>query len=95
VEAKEGLDLTDHFPARAMRIEDLIEKAKESAADRIDAIPAAGALVGLGEKLRGEQRGKEAIQVREALLTEGLDAAAQGSQALTELREERSLHGTV
>jgi hypothetical protein len=95
VEAKEGLDLADDLPAGAIRMEDLIEKAKESAADRIDAIPAAGALVGLGEELRREQRGEEGIQVREALLAEGLDAAAQGSQALAQLWKEGSMHGTV
>ena len=95
MEAKEGLDLADDFPAGTIRIEDLIEKAKESAADRIDAIPAADALVSLGEQLRGEQGSKEGIQVGETLLTEGLDAATQGSQALSELGKERCLHGTV
>jgi len=52
VEAKEGLDLTDDFATRAVGIEDLIEEAKESTADAIDAIPAIGTLVVLGKKAR-------------------------------------------
>ena len=95
MEAKESLDLADDFQASALWIQDLIEEAKEGAADGIDAVPAAWALVGLGEQARGQEGTKEGIEVKEALLAEGLEAGAQGGQALTPLREERCMHNTV
>jgi len=53
LEAKERLDLTDDFAAGAVRIEDLIEKGEEGAAQAIDAIAAIGPFLGLGKKARG------------------------------------------
>src|SRR2546426_821134 len=80
VEGKKCLDLADDLAAGAIRIEHLVEKAKEGAAHRIDPITAVGALVGLGQEPWGQQRTQEQIQVQEALLAQVLDALAQGSQ---------------
>jgi hypothetical protein len=49
IEGTEGLDLADDLAAGAVRIEDLVQKAKEGAAQVIDAVPAIGAFVGLGQ----------------------------------------------
>jgi hypothetical protein len=92
VEDKEGLDLANHLAARTMGIEHLIEKAKEGAPDIEDPIPAVGTFIGLGQKLRRQERAEELIEVDEALLAEVLDAAAQGSQARPPEGKERRLH---
>ncbi len=75
-EGKEGLDLADDLAAGALGIEDLIEKAEESAAEGIDALTAVEAFVGLGEQVRGQERGEELFQVQEILLAQGVDPVA-------------------
>ncbi len=92
MEGKERLDLADDLAARAIGIEDLIEKAKEGAPQAIDPIAAVGPFVGLGQQPRGQERAEELIKMDEALLAEGWDARAQGGQALTQLRKEGSVH---
>ena len=64
-----------------MRIEHLIEEAKEGAADRIDAITAVGALVGLGEQAGRQPGAAEEVQLQETLLAPALDAGAQSGKA--------------
>jgi hypothetical protein len=89
---KEGLDLADNLAAGAVGIEDLIEKAKEGAAQGIDALTAVGTFLGLGEQVRGQERGEEFFQVQETLLAQGVDPFAQGGEAGAEGWEERSFH---
>jgi hypothetical protein len=95
VEGKERLDLADDLAAGAIGIEDLIEEAKKGASDVIDSITAVGAFVGLGQKARGQEWTEELIEVEEALLAQDLNAVAQGSQALTQLREVGCVHRQV
>ena len=80
VQGKECLDLTDNLPAGALRIEHLIEKAKEGAADRIGALAAVVALVGLGEQTGRQPRAEEEVQVQQVLPAQTLDAGAQGGK---------------
>jgi hypothetical protein len=91
LEAKERLDLADDFTAGAVRIEDLIEKGEEGAAQAIDALAAVGALLGLGKKARGQPGANELFQVGQALLAEVLEPFAQGGQAGAKRGEERSM----
>src|SRR5436309_1902813 len=81
VEAKEGLNLPDHFPAGAAGIEDLIEKAPEGAPERVNALAAVGAFVGLRQKSRRDESGEEFFEQQKALLAQGLEAPAEGGQA--------------
>ena len=92
LEAKERLDLADDFTAGAVRIEDLIEKGEEGAAQALDAIAAVGAFLGLGKKARRQPGANELFQVGQALLAEVLDPFAQGGQAGAKRGEERSMH---
>jgi len=92
VQCKQGLDLADHLPARAIGIQHLVEKAEERPADAENPVPAVVPLVGLGQKLRGQQRAKELIPVEETLLVEVLDALAEGGQARPPGGEERRAH---
>ena len=92
VQGKERLDLTDHLPTGALGIEHLIKKAKEGAADRIDAIAAVGALVGLGEQPWRQPGAEEEVQVQEVLLAQLLDAGAQGGKPGAEGGEEGRFH---
>jgi len=80
VEGKERLDLADDLAAGAIGIEDLIEKAKEGAPEAIDAVPAVGAFVGLGQQSRGQEGAQESFQMEQALLAQAVDAPAQSSQ---------------
>jgi hypothetical protein len=73
-------------------MEDLVEKAKEGAADVVDPITAVGAFVGLGQEPRGQERAEELLEVEEAFLAQLLDALAQGRQAGAQLREEGCIH---
>src|SRR5262249_47906554 len=92
VQSKEGLDLADDLPTRAMRIKDLVEKTKESAAQVIDPISAVGALVSLSKQARAQPRAKELIEVKEAVLTEVLDTATQGGQPRAPGGKEGCIH---
>ena len=78
MEGKEGLDLTDDLATGTVGIKDLIKEAKEGATQAIDAVAAVGALIGLREQARREQRAEQQFQMTEALLTQLLNAAAQG-----------------
>ena len=92
LEGQERLDLADDFTAGAVRIEDLIEEGKEGSAQAVDAIPAVGALLGLGEQARWQAGAKEEFQVGQALLAERVDASAQGGQACPPSRKKRCAH---
>jgi hypothetical protein len=92
VEGKEGLDLTDDLATGTVGIKDLIKEAKEGATQAIDAVAAVGALIGLREQARREQRAEQQFQMTEALLAPVLNAAAQGGQKRTESWEVRSMH---
>ena len=91
VEAKEGLNLPDHFPAGAAGIEDLIEKAPEGAPERVNALAAVGAFVGLRQKSRRDESGEEFFEQQKALLAQGLEAPAEGGQAGAPGWEERRM----
>jgi hypothetical protein len=54
----------------------LVEKAKESPAHGVDALAAIGALLGLGQNARDQERANELFQVGEALLAQVLHTAA-------------------
>jgi len=95
VEAKERLDLADDFATRAVRIEDLIEKGKEGAAQAIDAIATVGSFIGLAKEARREPGVNELFQVGQALLAELFDAPAQSGEAGAPDGEEGCLHGQV
>ena len=58
-EGQEGLDLADDFATGAIGVEHLIEKAEEGAADAKDPLPAIGPCLGLGQKLRRQERAQE------------------------------------
>jgi len=92
LEGKERLDLVDDLATGAARIEHLIEKAKEGAADGVNPLAAVGAFVGLGQDPWRQQRAEELIEVGEALLAQVLDARPQGGQPGAKGREERSVH---
>ena len=81
VEGKEGLDLTDDLATGAVGIKDLIKEAKESATQAIDAVAAVGAVIGLREQARREQRAEEEFQMTEALLAQLLNALARDQQS--------------
>src|SRR5262245_12508545 len=87
VQSKESLDLADDLPAGALGIKHLIEKTKEGAPQIIDPISAVGALVGLREQSRWQPPSEELIEVKEALLAQTLDTAAQGRQPGAEGRK--------
>jgi NAD(P)H-hydrate repair Nnr-like enzyme with NAD(P)H-hydrate dehydratase domain len=92
VQAEEGLDLADHFPARAIGVKHLKEKAKESAADVKDPLAAVGAGVGLGQEPWGQEPTQEQVQVQEALLAQVADALTHGAQAGAPSGEKRRIH---
>jgi len=92
MEGKERLDLANNFAARAVGVEDLIEKAKEGAPDAIDPIAAVGTLIGLGKQARGQEGSQKQFQVAEALLAQMMDPAAQWGQAGTKGGEDGSMH---
>jgi len=92
---EERLDLTHPFPARTIGLQHLVEEAKEGAAHGVNLLAAVGALVTLGQAPRGQERGKEQVQVREALLAQGVDAFTQGGEPGPELREKGRGHDTV
>ena len=58
----------------------MIKKAPEGATQRIDALAAIGALVALGEQPGRNELCEEEFEVKEALLTDALNTAAEGSQ---------------
>ena len=91
---KERLDLADDLAAGTVGIEDLIEEGKESAPQAIDAIPAVGAFLSLGEQARRQERSEEFFQVQQVLLAQGVDPLAQGGEAGAKGGEERSFHKT-
>jgi hypothetical protein len=95
-QSKERLNLTHHFPAWAIGIEHLVEKAEESAAHGVDLLPAIGAFVALGEQPHGQEGAKEQVQMHEALLTELAHALPHGAEAGSPSGKERSYrHGQV
>lgn len=91
LQRKKRLDLADHLATGTIGIEHLMKKRKEREADVVNAIPAVGTLVRLGEKSRRQKRAKELIQTQEALLADLPDARAEGSQLRTQLREKRCM----
>lgn len=92
LQGEERLDLADDFTAGASGFEHLVEKAKEGAAHRIDPIAAVGSLVRLSQQRRGQERAKELLEVREAVLAEVADAPAESGQAGAEGGEEGRMH---
>jgi hypothetical protein len=76
----------------AIGIKDLVKKAEEGPADRIDLLAAVRPLVGLRQEPGGQQRAEQAIQVHQALRAEVVDVLAQASEAWAPGREERSGH---
>jgi hypothetical protein len=95
LEGEESLDLVDHFPTGTAGVEDLVEKAPESATDREDAVAAVGALVGLGQQAGGEVLAEELFEVVEAVLAHGAEAAAAGGEAGAPGWEVRCRHKAV
>jgi len=88
MQSAQSQDLADNFPAGAFGFEHLKEESKEGAAHRINSFAAVGALVGLGEKSRRQERAKQQIQLREAVLLEVLELAAEVGEAAAPGRKE-------
>ena len=57
-EPEERLDLAHDLPAGAIGIKDLVKKAKEGTANRIDLFPAVGSVIGLRQE-QGRQKRAE------------------------------------
>ena len=80
VQNKKGLDLPDYLAARAIGLEHLVEKAKESAANGEDTFSAIGSFVGLGQQSRRQEPAENLVQLHEALLAELAETSAQGAR---------------
>jgi hypothetical protein len=76
----------------AVGIKDLVKKAEEGSANRIDLLTAVRARVSLHQEPGGQQRAEQAVQVHKALRAEVVDVLAQASEAWAPGREERSGH---
>ena len=91
-EGEERLDLPHDFTARAIGIEDLVEKTKEGTSDRVDVLATVRTFVALGQQPGGQKRAKEEVQMQQALLAQVLDAAPQGAELGAPGGEEGSGH---
>ena len=92
LQANQRLDLADDLAAGTVWIEDLVEKAKEGAAEGIEALPAVRAFLSLGEQAHGQERSEEFFQVEQVLPAQEVDPFAQGGEAGAKGGEERSFH---
>jgi len=96
LESEQGLDLADNLATGALGLKNLVEEAKESAAQSVDPLPAVRSLLALGQKPRGKEGAQKQIEVVKALLAQMLDLSAQGGQPGAQGWEKRSVHiGTV
>src|SRR5580704_3113957 len=91
-QTRQGLDLSDHFPAGAGRIECLIKEPEKGAAQAENAPAAVGPGRGGVEPGRRQERPEQKLQGGEAFLTQTMDAAAQGGQARAPWGEEGRVH---